>query len=98
MTHLYIYSFLAGLFAANGLPNFIAGILGKKHYTPFGDSSSAAINVVWGWVNFVVAAMLLYYAGVHAHLLRAFGLFALGALLGALLVAYISTKNTKSSK
>lgn len=94
MTHLYIYSFLAGLFAANGLPHFISGVLGKKHYTPFGDSSSAVMNVAWGWVNFVVAGFLVYYAGVHAHLLRAFSMVALGALIGAWLVAYISTKGS----
>lgn len=92
MTQLYLYSFIAGLFGANGLPHFIAGILGKKHYTPFGDTSSAIINVLWGWINFVIAAMLIYYANVHAHILRAFALTAIGALVMACFIAYISSK------
>lgn len=94
MAQLYIYSFLAGLFGVNGLPHFISGILGKKHYTPFSASSSAIVNVMWGWLNFVIAAMLIYYANVHAHLLRAFALVAIGALLMACFNAYLSSKQS----
>ena len=35
--------------------------------------SSPVVNVIWGWVNFVVAGLILFYANVHPHLLRAFG-------------------------
>ena len=90
---LYVYSLLAGILGANGLPHFIMGITGKKHQTPFGRPSSAVINVLWGWVNFVVAALLVFYAHVHPHLLRAFACIAVGALLIALLLAYTWSKH-----
>lgn len=90
---LYIYSFLAGVIGANGLPSFVMGISGKKHQTPFGHPSSAVVNVVWGWLNFAVAALLIYYGHVHQHLLRAFALVAIGALLMSVVLAYIWSKH-----
>lgn len=96
MWQLYVYSFVAGLFGANGVPHFIKGITGQKFQTPFGTDSSALLNVVWGWLNFVLAAMLLYFGNIHPHLLRAFSLTAIGALLMALLLSYHwGEKNTK---
>ena len=62
MWQLYVFSFLAGLLAANGVPHFIKGGLGQKHQTPFGKPSSAVVNVYWGWFNFVVAAIILHMA------------------------------------
>jgi hypothetical protein len=96
--HVYIYSFLAGIIGANGVPHFIKGITGQKHQTPFGRPSSAIVNVVWGWVNFVVAALLLYWGHIHQHLLRAFTLVAVGALLIALLLAYTWSKHPEYNK
>jgi hypothetical protein len=90
---LYVYSLLAGILGANGLPHFVMGITGKKHQTPFGRPSSAIVNVVWGWVNFAVAGLLIYYAHVHPHLLRAFACVGVGALLIALLLAYTWSKH-----
>ena len=86
---LYLYSFLAGLLAANGVPHFVKGVSGERHVTPFGRSSSAVTNVGWGWANFVVAALLLHFAHPWAHLYRASGLFGLGVLLMALFLAYV---------
>lgn len=97
MVHIYIYSFIAGLLGANGVPHFVKGMLGEKFRTPFNKSSSAVVNVVWGWVNFVIAGIFLYYGHVHAHLLRAFALVSLGALIAALVLAY-SSSSMKSSK
>jgi hypothetical protein len=88
MLHIYLYSFVAGLFGVNGVPHFIKGILGERHQTPFSRSSSAVVNVIWGWVNFVIGISLIYMGHVHPHLLRAFGAVALGAILMALLLAY----------
>ncbi len=95
---LYVYSFLAGVIGANGLPNFIKGVLGKKHQTPFGRPSSAIVNVIWGWLNFVVAIILLYYGHVHQHLLRSFALVAIGALLMSMLLAYVSSKHPEHNQ
>jgi hypothetical protein len=88
MVALYIYSFLAGLFAADGVPHFIKGITGQKFQTPFGRSSSALVNVAWGWANFVVAGVLLHFAHPRAHEFRAASLFMLGFLIMALLLAH----------
>jgi len=95
---LYVYSFLAGVLGANGIPHFVKGITGQKHQTPFGRPSSAMVNVVWGWVNFVVAGLLIYWANVHAHLLRAFALVAIGALLIAIVLAYTWSKHPEVNK
>ncbi len=98
MWQLYVYSFVAGLLAANGVPHFVKGITAQKFQTPFGASSSAVINVFWGWINFVVAALLIYFGHVHAHLLRAFTLTAIGSLAMSLLLAYSWSKKTASKK
>lgn len=90
---LYVYGFLAGVIGANGLPSFVKGICGKKHQTPFGHPSSAVVNVVWGWLNFAVSALLIYYGHIHQHLLRAFACVAIGALLMSVLLAYIWSKH-----
>lgn len=54
-----IWYFLAGLFAGNALPHLIKGITGQTHMTPFKQVSSPVLNVIWGFVNAVVALYLL---------------------------------------
>ena len=98
MWQLYVYSFFAGMFGANGVPHFVKGITGQKHPTPFGRPSSAVVNVIWGWANFVVAALLIYFGHVHPHLLRSFALVSLGALVIALLLASTWSKHPDSNK
>jgi hypothetical protein len=93
MWQLYVFSFLAGLFATNGAPHFIKGVVGQKHQTPFGNASSAVVNVCWGWINFVVAAIFLKLGHVHTHELRAFALFAVGVLLMSLFSATVWSKH-----
>jgi len=78
---LYLLSFLCGVLAVNGVPHFVKGICGEKHMTPFGRPSSAMINVAWGWLNLLVAALCAHFAHPHLHILRAASLFLLGALL-----------------
>jgi threonine/homoserine/homoserine lactone efflux protein len=95
---VYVYSFLAGVLGVSGLPSFVLGIAGKKHQTPFGRPSSAVVNVVWGWLNFVVAGLLLYFGHVHQHLLRAFACVAIGALVAGVLLAYTWSKHPEFNK
>jgi hypothetical protein len=95
MWQLYVFSFLAGLLAANGVPHFIKGGLGQKHQTPFGKPSSAVVNVYWGWFNFVVAAIFLHFGHVRAHEYRAFVLLAVAALLMTLLNSTFWSKHPK---
>ena len=56
----YVLHFIAGAVLANGVPHFVQGICGNKFQTPFArprgvGESSALVNVIWGWVNFVIA-------------------------------------------
>ncbi len=95
MWQLYFFSFVAGLFGANGVPHFIKGSFGEKHDTPFGKSSSAITNVIWGWANFAAAFLVLFVADVHSHLLRAFMMVALGALVMSLFNANNWMKTNK---
>ena len=87
MATLYIYSFLAGIFAALGVPHFVRGITGERYTGPLGKPASATENVILGWVSFVVAVLLLHFSHPWAHLYRAAGLFGLAALITALLLA-----------
>jgi hypothetical protein len=98
MWQLYLYSFLAGIVGVNGVPHFVKGITGEKHHTPFGQHSSAVINVCWGWLNFVVAGLLVYKSHFRVHELRAFGLLALGALIMALTLADSWAKHPDRNK
>ena len=54
-----IPSFFAGMFFANGLPHFIKGITGQTHMTPFKRVSDSYTNVIWAFVNFVIALLIL---------------------------------------
>jgi len=98
MWQLYVFSFLAGLFAANGVPHFIKGGTGQKHQTPFGKPSSAVINVCWGWINFVVAVIFLHFAHVRSHEYRAFTLFAIAALIMTIFNASVWSKDQKATR
>lgn len=97
MTSVLILGFIAGLLGGNGVPHFVSGISGKKHRTPFGDSSSAVINVVWGWVNFVVAVLLWHVAPMRLHPRAAFLAAAVGVLVIGLILssAWSKKKNDK---
>lgn len=90
MAALYIYSFLAGIFAALGVPHFVRGIAGERYQGPFSKSVSSIENVILGWVCFVIAVLLLHFSHPWAHLYRATGLFGLAALIAALLLAGVS--------
>ena len=62
--YYFLAHFFAGAFLANGVPHFVQGICGNRFQTPFASppgvgESSATVNVVWGWVNFVIAGVLL---------------------------------------
>lgn len=52
-------SFFAGVLLVNGVPHFVQGICGHRHMTPFKADSSAVVNVLWGFVNFLAGEWLL---------------------------------------
>ncbi|HEV2412642.1 MAG TPA: hypothetical protein VGS28_02435 [Candidatus Saccharimonadales bacterium] len=100
MWELYVASFFAGAFAANGVPHFVKGVTGQKHMTPFGRPSSAVVNVAWGWANFVVAAGLLAVVRSHIrlHPLRTMCLVGAGVLIMGLLLAMTWSKHPEYNK
>jgi hypothetical protein len=67
--------------------------MGQKNQTPFGKPSSAMVNVLWGWVNLVVGAILLLIASVQINDYLALALFAVAGLLKGLGSARIWTKH-----
>jgi hypothetical protein len=65
---VYIAHFFGGAFLANGIPHFVSGVCGRPFRTPFvrlhgGTVSSPAVNVVWGWLNLLVAYLLFIDVG-----------------------------------
>ena len=91
--YYYLLHFFAGVFFANGVPHFVQGICGNRFQTPFASppgvgESSAVVNVVWGWVNLVIAGILLRLVfPVLLTPLVDLVVLALGALLIALWLA-----------
>jgi hypothetical protein len=88
----YVAVFFAGAFLANGVPHFVQGICGNKFQSPFATphgvgESSAIVNALWGWFNFVLAIGLLWYFLPPLPSLGALATVALGALVLALAMA-----------
>jgi len=64
----YIAHIFAAAFLVNGVPHFVQGISGNRFQSPFAKppgvgESSAIVNVVWGFANFVVGYVLLFKVG-----------------------------------
>ncbi len=96
MNWLWLVSyFFGGVFAANAIPHFVAGTMGRPFQSPFAKPpgkglSSSTVNVVWGFFNAVVGYLLVAHVGAFdpratSHIL-AFG-------LGALLISIFSARH-----
>jgi hypothetical protein len=64
--YYYLTNLIAGAILANGVPHFVQGVCGNKFQTPFASprgvgESSAIVNVIWGWFNFLVSIALLRF-------------------------------------
>jgi hypothetical protein len=64
----YLSFFFGGLFLANAVPHYVAGVSGAPFQTPFASPpgeglSSSSINVAWGLLNAFVAYLLLVRVG-----------------------------------
>ncbi len=78
--------FFGGVFAANAIPHFVAGTMGRSFQTPFAKPpgqglSSATVNVLWGFFNAAAGYLLVAHVGAFdpratSHII-AFGLGAL---------------------
>jgi len=85
--------FFGGAFLMNAIPHVVAGSMGRAFQTPFARPpgqglSSSTVNVLWGFLNLVVAWLLLAFVGsfdlrAPHHVLVA----GLGACVLAVLIA-----------
>jgi hypothetical protein len=60
--------FFGGVFLANAVPHFVSGTMGRPFQSPFAKPpgkglSSSTVNVLWGFLNFVLAYLLLLRVG-----------------------------------
>ena len=65
--HLASY-FFGGVFFANAIPHFVSGAMGRPFQSPFAKPpgqglSSSTVNVLWGFLNFVIAYLLICRVG-----------------------------------
>lgn len=60
--------FFGGAFLANAIPHFVSGVMGRPFQSPFAKPpgqglSSSTVNVLWGFLNGVVAYGLILRVG-----------------------------------
>ncbi|HUD03861.1 MAG TPA: hypothetical protein VMR51_03680 [Patescibacteria group bacterium] len=92
MTSVIILGGIVGLLAGMGLPYFVVGAKGYGAKI-FGMPSSAAVNVVWGWLSFVAAGLLWHVAPMKVHPRAAFAAVAVGVLIAGLVLSMIWPKH-----
>jgi hypothetical protein len=96
MNRLWLVSyFFGGVFAANAVPHFVAGMMGRPFQSPFAKPlgqglSSATVNVLWGFFNAVVSYLLVVQVGSF-HLNTASHVLAFGS--GVLLISIFSARH-----
>jgi hypothetical protein len=92
--YIYLAHFFAGAFLANSVPHFVQGTSGRTFQSPFASPpgkglSSPIVNVVWGFVNFVIGYCLLSGIGHFTFCLSFDALVvALGGLFTAIFLAW----------
>jgi hypothetical protein len=90
--------FFGGLFLANFVPHFVAGVSGREFQTPFAKPpfrglSSPAVNILWGLFNLGVAYVLLVVVGgLELRRVPDVAIAATGFGLGSLAIARSVTK------
>jgi hypothetical protein len=60
--------FFGGAFLANAVPHYVSGMMGRSFQSPFAKPSgkglsSSTVNVLWGFVNLVLAYCLILRVG-----------------------------------
>ncbi len=92
--HLVSY-FFGGAIAANAVPHFVSGMMGRAFQSPFATPpgkglSSSTVNVLWGFFNAGIAYLLVVHVGEF--LLRSW-LHVLAFGLGVLLIGIFSARH-----
>ena len=64
----YIAYFFGGAFLANSIPHLTNGVSGRPFQSPFAKPpgkglSSSTVNVLWGFLNLIVAYLLVLCVG-----------------------------------
>lgn len=95
-----LWYFLAGVFHVNAIPHIVKGITGQTHMTPFKRVSSPLLNIVWGFVNIILALFFLGLGSEVGGLVLPWEanlvdinlwVYILGALVNALFLAWFWT-------
>lgn len=95
MAFHYVGYFFGGAFFANAIPHFVSGMMGRAFQSPFAKPhgvglSSSMVNVLWGFVNFVLAYLLLVRLGnFDIHAVDQVASAGLGVLLMAVMAAHM---------
>ncbi len=85
--------FLGGAVLANSAPHCLSGVMGRPFQSPFAKPSgvglsSSTVNVLWGFVNLVIAYLLILRVGAFdARAADQIGSLGLGALLMSVIMA-----------
>ena len=64
----YVAWFFGGAFVLNAIPHLVAGSMGRPFQSPFANPrgeglSSSTVNMAWGFLNAVIAWVLLVRVG-----------------------------------
>jgi hypothetical protein len=91
-SYYYLAYLFAGALLANSVPHYVQGVCGNKFQSPFASppgvgESSAIVNVIWGWLNFVAGSALLFYFSPPLPQISEWIAAALGALIMGLSLA-----------
>ena len=86
--------FAGGLVLANAVPHFVSGTMGRPFQSPFATPpgeglSSSRINVAWGFLNLVIAYLLICRVGdFDLHATEDAASLGLGMLLSGLFLGW----------
>lgn len=82
-----LLAFFAGMFITNSVPHIVSGIQGNKHMTPISKDSSAIINVIWGYINLVLGALIFNFSGGDVNRIFSFDAYSLSFMAGSITLA-----------
>ncbi len=89
----YVAYFFGGAFLANTIPHLVNGVSGSPFQSPFATPpgeglSSSTVNVLWGFLNLIVAYVLIARVGwFELRRTRHVVVLVIGALLISLMGA-----------
>ncbi len=66
--YYFVSYFFGGVFLANAIPHIGTGVTGRPFQSPFAKPpgkglSSSTVNVLWGFLNLVIAYLLILCVG-----------------------------------